>query len=121
MIRDWDKVSTIGGSMAYYLVKAQPKTELLTELEGELEGRKFESLRPFGRSLTYSLNNARLRGDGIATWEEEDYCSPPLTQERAAVLDKYFMDLSVVRVEKGRGWEKVESLPHLFPELMVRG
>jgi hypothetical protein len=29
--------------------------------------------------------------------EEEDYCSPPLAQERAAVLDTYFDDITVER------------------------
>ena len=33
-------------------------------------------MRPFGRSLTYSLNHARFREDGYAVWEEEDYCYP---------------------------------------------
>ena len=40
-------------------------------------------MRPFGRSLTYSLEHARLRDDGYAVWEEEDYCAPPLAQERS--------------------------------------
>ena len=63
--------------MAHYLVIAKPKSERLEELEQQLERRSFETMKPFGRSLTYSLKNARLRVDGIATWEEEDYCSPP--------------------------------------------
>ena len=32
----------------------------------------------------------KLRDDGYAVWEEEDYCTPPLAQERAAVLDGFF-------------------------------
>ncbi len=106
--------------MAHYLVIAKPKIERLEELEQQLERRSFETMKPFGRALTYSLNNARLRADGIATWEEEDYCSPPLAQERAAVLDEYFVDLSVTKVDRGTGWEQVEGLPFLFSELRVR-
>jgi hypothetical protein len=47
-------------------------------------------MRPFGRTMTHSLENARLRDDGYATWEEEDCCRPPLAQERAAALDEFF-------------------------------
>ena len=55
-------------------------------------------MRPFGRSLTYSLNHAGLRDDGYAVWEE-DYCSPPLAQERAAALDEFFDDLARIMQE----------------------
>jgi hypothetical protein len=47
-------------------------------------------------------------------WEEEDYCRPPLAQERAAVLDMYFTNLSTERVKEGKGWEQIESLPRLW-------
>ena len=66
-------------------------------------------MKPFGRSLTYALRNARIRRDGVAVWEEEDYCSPPLAQEREAVLDDYFGDLRVEPVSEGGGWEKIEA------------
>jgi len=52
----------------------------------------------------------------VAVWEEEDYCAPPLAQERAAVLDDYFHDLRVEKVKEGEGWSKIEALPRLFPE-----
>jgi len=103
--------------MAQYLVTARPKGERLHKLLELLQERAFESLRPFGHSLTYSLTNARIKEDGFAVWEEEDYCSPPLAEERAAVLDEYFEDLAVIRVGEGEGWEEIETLPRLFPEL----
>ncbi len=34
--------------------------------------------------------NSRAAPDGGAIWKKEDYCRPPLAQERAAVLDQYF-------------------------------
>jgi hypothetical protein len=52
----------------------------------------------------------------VAVWEEEDYCAPPLAQERAAVVDDYFHDLRVEKVKEGEGWGKIETLPRLFPE-----
>jgi hypothetical protein len=71
-------------------------------------------MRPFGLALQYSLENARLDPQDWAVWEEEDYCNPPLAQERAAVLDTYFTDLNVQRVKAGEGWEQIESLPKFW-------
>ncbi|HEY5778348.1 MAG TPA: hypothetical protein VIT00_06390 [Terrimicrobiaceae bacterium] len=103
--------------MAHYLVTAKPKPARLQNLLDNLRQNAYASMRPFGRALTYSLENARLREDGYATWEEEDYCSPPLAQERAAALDEFFDELDVARVQEGTGWTKIEGLPRLFPEL----
>jgi hypothetical protein len=99
--------------MAYYLVRATPKPERLPELHQQLRANAFIGLRPFGKALTYSLNNARTESDGIAIWEEEDYCSPPLAQERAAVLNRYFDEITVERVDAGEGWKRIERLPKL--------
>lgn len=99
--------------MAHYIVRAKAKPELLAELNQKLSEDAFTGLRPFGKALTYSLRGARMQPDGRAVWEEEDYCSPPLAQERAAVLDTYFDDITVERVEAGQGWQQIESLPKL--------
>ena len=99
--------------MAYYLVRAKPKAELLGELQERLQKDSFVGLRPFGNALTHSLKEARTQPDGIAIWEEEDYCSPPLAEERAAVLDKYFDEISVELVHAGEGWKRIEALPRL--------
>ena len=107
--------------MAYYLVSAKPKPDRLPDLLGNLQERAYLTMRPFGTSLTYSLENARLRDDGYAVWEEEDYCSPPLAQERAAALDEFFDDLEVTVVEKGEGWAEIEELPRLLPQVKSRG
>ncbi len=101
--------------MAFYLVSAVPKHDRLDELGARLARDEFVSLRPFGRALSTSLRGARLRRDGVAVWEEEDYCQPPLAQERAAVLDDYFHDLRVEPVAKGAGWDRIQDLPQLFP------
>ncbi len=103
--------------MAYYLVVAKPQPDRLSDLLSNLQQRAYITMRPFGRFLTYSLENARLRDDGYAVWEEEDYCTPPLAQERAAALDEFFEGLEVTRVEKGEGWARIEELPRLFPDL----
>ncbi len=102
--------------MAYYLVTAVPRHEQLGELSDRLRANEFVSMRPFGVSLTVSLKGARVQPDGTAIWEEEDYCSPPLAQERAAVLDDYFNRLQVEKVESGEGWKRIRDLPRLFPE-----
>jgi hypothetical protein len=102
--------------MAYYLVKAKFKKDLMAELRSRLDSGEIQQMRPFGRAMQYSLDNARLDPRGWAIWEEEDYCSPPLAQERAAVLDTYFTDLSVKRVQEGQGWEQIESLPKFWDD-----
>ena len=103
--------------MAFYLVSARPLADHMEELEAKLTQRAFAGLRPFGRSLTSSLEGARRRPDGTAVWEEEDYCRPPLAQEREAVLDRYFDDIAVGPVDRGAGWARIEDLPRLFPAL----
>lgn len=62
--------------MAFYLVSAVPKHGLMEELSARLAQDEFITLKPFGGTLTHSLRNARIRWDGVAVWEEEDYCSP---------------------------------------------
>src|SRR5262249_34354108 len=102
--------------MPHDLVTAKPKSDGLSALMGNLRKNAYASMRPFGKTLTYSLKNARLREDGYATWEEEDYCSPPRAQERVAALDEFFDELNVMLVREGSGWEKIDELPRLFPE-----
>src|SRR3954451_21494796 len=93
--------------MAHYLVSAVPRTDRLDELRARLTRNEFRALQPFGRALTKSLRDARIREDGSAVWEEEDYCRPPLAEERAAVLDAYFDDL---KTHTGSGgWTRIED------------
>ena len=99
--------------MAYYLVRARPKPERLRELSRQLQQNAFVDLRPFGKALTHSLENARSKSDGTVIWEEEDYCSPPLAEERAAVLDLYFDGITIEPVNPGEGWKRIQALPLL--------
>src|SRR6185436_15206616 len=101
--------------MAYYLVRAKPRRALLKELEQQLTRGEFMAMRPFGVALSHSLRNARFESDGNAVWEEEDYCQPPLAEERAAVLDHYFENLKIEPVKENSGWKEIERLPRLFP------
>ncbi len=107
--------------MAYYIVKAKPIQELLPKLHERLASGEIEVMRPFGGSLQYSLENARRQDEDWAIWEEEDYCTPPLAQERAAVLDTYFTDLTVENVSRGEGWEQLEKLPPLWNPPQAEG
>ena len=99
--------------MAHYLVRATPKEDRLPDLRVQLDRKAFTDLRTFGRALTRSLEGAR-REDNAAVWEEEYYCSPPLAQEREAVLDDYFERIEVEEVAEGEGWRRIESLPSLY-------
>lgn len=84
------------------------------ELRRRLDGGEIRQFRPFGPTLDESLRRARVGEDGVARWEEEDYCQPPLKEERAAVLDAYFRDLEVTPVAEGEGWKEIEHLPALW-------
>lgn len=103
--------------MAHYLVTAKPKENHLDDLADRLRENAYVSMRPFGKVMTFSLENARIREDGYAVWEEEDYCTPPLAQERAAAIDEFFEDIRVDAVEKGEGWSQISYLPKLFPKI----
>jgi hypothetical protein len=100
--------------MAYYLVKANLNQDQAAELRSRLDIGEIQKMRPFGRALQYSLDNMRVDQQGLQVWEEEDYCNPPLAQERAAVLDTYFANLTVKPVQKGEGWAEIDSLPNFW-------
>jgi hypothetical protein len=102
--------------MAHYLVRARARPEKLGEPSARLAADAFGDLQPFGRALTKGLRGARIDGDEVV-WEEEDYCAPPLKEERAAVLDDYFDGIAVERVTEGEGWRRIAALPHLFADL----
>ena len=81
--------------MALYIVRARQKNDL-SGLRKELNSGKISRLRPFGKTLHYGLDNAKIDPkDGYALWVEEDYCTPPLAMERESVLDRYFEDITV--------------------------
>lgn len=100
--------------MAHYLVKAKPHWPRLVNLRAWLDRGDIARMRSFGETLQDSLENARLDPEGYATWEEEDYCHPPLAQERAAVLNQHFTYLRVQAVNPGEGWKAIERLPRLW-------
>lgn len=100
--------------MAYYLVQAKAVPDKLAELQSRLDNEEIVVLRPFGPALDYSLKNARTDPAGWAVWEEEDYCRPPLSMERTAVLDTYFTELTVEKVTEGDGWQRIQELPSLW-------
>ena len=101
--------------MALYIVRAKPKKEF-SDLRKELDSGNISKLRPFGEALQYSLEKARIdKEDGYALWVEEDYCSPPLAMERESVLDRYFNDITVERVEfEEDGWDRINDKPMLW-------
>jgi hypothetical protein len=103
--------------MAFYLVRAKPKKELLKSLHDELNSGQISKMRPFGQALQYSLKNARVDTENtdFALWIEEDYCSPPLAMERESVLDRYFNDITVERVEsEEEAWNTINNKPRLW-------
>jgi hypothetical protein len=102
--------------MALYLVKAKPKKEL-SDLQRDGLWKNIDA-QAIWRTLQHSLENARIdKEDGYALWIEEDYCSPPLAMERESVLDRYFNDIIVERVElEEEGWRRINDKPLLWRE-----
>ncbi len=100
--------------MSFYLVRAELKKDKLNELTGKLMNEEFKDLQPFGRALNFSLKNAKIVNENYLAWEEEDYCTPPLAQEKEAVLNKYFDNIKIELVLKGEGWKKINHLPGMF-------
>ena len=100
--------------MALYVVKAKPKGDSMSDLRKELNSGRISKLRPFGEELQDSLENARIY-TGYAYWVEEDYCSPPLAMERESVLDRYFDEITVERIEsEEEGWNRINDRPMLW-------
>jgi len=77
---------------------------------------KISRMRPFGKALQYSLENARIdtEDSDFALWIEEDYCSPPLAMEREDVLDRYFNDIKVEPVKSEEEWNRINYKPRLW-------
>jgi hypothetical protein len=102
--------------MAFYLVRARIRNEFLKSLYEEIISGKISNMKPFGRTLQYSLENARIdpEDSNFALWIEEDYCSPPLAMEREAVLDRYFKNITVEPVESEVAWNKLDDKPRLW-------
>ena len=100
--------------MTYYEVRAKPK-ENIHELRYDMDHGMIHTLIPFGKSLQYSLENAKLDNDENAIWIEEDHCSPPLAMEREAVLDRYFSDIEIHTIESEQeGWDRLKDKKSLW-------
>ncbi len=104
--------------MAFYLVRAELRPELVGELYRRMTNGELRQLRPFGASLTASLSEAHWDPAARqAVWEEECYCQPPLAQERREVLDRYCSSLTTERVAQNEGWRRASQLPKLWDAL----
>ncbi len=101
--------------MALYIVRARPKNDL-SDLRKELNSGEISRLRPFGKTLQYDLDNAKIDPtDGYALWIEEDYCTPPLAMERKSVLDRYFDDIIVHLIASEKeGLDRIAKIPGLW-------
>jgi hypothetical protein len=103
--------------MTFYLVRAKPRKERLESLREEISSGKIMRMRPFGHALQNSLENARVDTENpdYAVWIEEDYCSPPLAMERESVLDRYFTEIAVERIEsEEEGWKSIHDKHRLW-------
>ena len=103
--------------MAWFLVNAPLRPERLPELEDMLRRHAFHSIQPQGNEIQRSLSHARLDAQGRVWWEEQCFCSPPLTTERKLAFDRYFSGVEIDKVQQGEGWHTIDEMPFLFPQL----
>ena len=101
--------------MALYIVRARPKNDL-SDFRKELNSGEISRLIPFGKTLQYGLDNAKIDPeDGYALWIEEDYCNPPLAMERESVLDTYFDNITVQLITSEKeGLDRISLFPRLW-------
>ncbi len=62
------------------------------------------ALKPFGGEIAAAMRRA-VRREGQVEWTETCYCGTPLAQERAAVYDRFFVDIRTETVEDFPGLE----------------
>lgn len=102
--------------MAYYLVRGRFMPGRAEEFHKRLHQGDFMPMRPFGPTLTRAMQAARWdETAGQLVWELECYCSPPLLDERAQVLNFYFETVETERVPRDEGWARVAHLPRMWP------
>jgi len=84
-----------------YLVKAHVKPmrekPLLQSIDNGTLGRGSIA----GDEYLHNMNQARVNGDGVATWVETCFCDPPLAEERP-YWQEYFDLLSVKEAHSRR-------------------
>ena len=72
-----------------YLVKAKVKPGKSKELLDSINRGRLGEGSIAGDEYIYNMNEARLNGDGAATWVETCFCDPPLEEERP-YWEEYF-------------------------------
>ena len=82
-----------------YRVTARFKTETAAELRHRLDDGSIAAQQPDGQEIVASLHRAVMTGRDTLRWSEMCFCDPPLSHERATVLDRYFDDISTEPIE----------------------
>jgi hypothetical protein len=77
-----------------YLVKARVKSGKERELARAIDDGRLGRGSIAGDEYLYDMEQARLNGQGVATWVETCFCDPPLAEERP-YWEEYFELLSV--------------------------
>jgi hypothetical protein len=68
-------------------------------------------------ALKMTAQRGRQKQQWMCLLDRRMYCSPPLTMEREALLDQYFDDVSVEKVDKAqRGWERIRGKTFLWQQ-----
>ena len=112
-----DALQSVSNGLRKYRTN-RPALKLKSHRYPEQDGVTHWKIRSSGKSLTRAMNGMRQDPiSGVVLWEEECYCSPPLSMERTAVLDKYFAEIQVEQLSEGEGWARISDLPVLWQDI----
>jgi hypothetical protein len=97
-------------SVAHYIVRAKPKPEGVGELNQKLRDNAFVGLRPFGKALTHSLKRGTSGNQmGQRSGKKRITVRRRWPKQPEAVLDTYFDEITVERVNAGEGWNGLRA------------
>lgn len=82
-----------------YRVTARFRAETAAELRRRLDDGSIAAQQPDGQEIVASLHRAIVTGTDTVRWSEKCFCDPPLSHERATVLDRYFDGITTEPIE----------------------
>jgi hypothetical protein len=86
-----------------YLVKAKLKPGKSKPLVASIDNGTLGQGSIAGGEYIYNMDEARISGEGVASWVETCFCDPPLAEERP-YWEEYFELLSVKDAHARRNW-----------------
>ena len=93
-----------------YRVTARFRNDTATELRRRLDDGSIAAQQPDGQEIIDSLHRAIITPAGDVQWSEMCFCDPPLTHERATILDHHF---DAITTEAIKDYERYDGQPFM--------